>query len=54
MFHLRQDLRTCDKFSRVWKISRGLRPREIFQLRKSYVCWRGDRLQLMKRDLQNR
>ncbi len=27
----------CDKFSGFWRISRGLRPREILQPRKSYA-----------------
>ncbi len=31
-----QDLRTGDKFSGFQTISRGLRPRETIQLRKSY------------------
>jgi len=35
-----QDLRSCDEFSGFQTISRGLRPREIVQLRKSYdIFW---------------
>ncbi len=34
--NISQDLRTCDEFSGFRTISRGLRPREIVQLRKSY------------------
>jgi hypothetical protein len=39
-FRVVQDLRTCGELSGFRRISRGLRPREIRQLRKSYGNFR--------------